>query len=106
MSENILSENLGRLKHTTKDDCPDCRQAKLQLRVRNFEERVDEEYLYCPKCEYEGKPKKSKAEGIWKKKIKEGELYAESIVQPVRNRERTGEFGNKNNRGYDKRSSR
>lgn len=63
------SQNLGKLKHTTKNNCPDCEEAKLQLRVRVSDDGMDSEYLFCPKCEYEGRPEKSKTEGIWKKQI-------------------------------------
>jgi ssDNA-binding Zn-finger/Zn-ribbon topoisomerase 1 len=57
---------LGRLKHTTPETCESCNRGKLQLRVRNEDGR-DYEYLYCPHCQFEKRPKRSKAEGRWKK---------------------------------------
>lgn len=95
-------ENLGKLKHTTKDSCPDCNEAKLQLRIRQSEDGMDTEYLFCPKCEYEGRPKKSKTEGIWKKQIiaKEAVEYEQNNLQHRRNPARDG----KDSRISDKRS--
>lgn len=96
--------NLGRLKHTTKDDCENCREAKLQLRVRTTADGKDLEYLYCPKCEFEKKPRKSKADGIWKKQIQEVE-YVETFIQSRGNSKRDGKNSNSGNRGGYKRSS-
>jgi len=76
-------ENLGKLKHTTKDTCPDCMQSKLQLRIRMVEGK-DSEYLFCPRCEYEARPHKSKLDGIWKKQVQEAEILA-SRPEPIKN---------------------
>lgn len=61
--QNIEEEdnNLGRLKRTTKDLCPECNEKNLQIRVRKLEciEEGEEylkdvDYFYCPGCQYEG----------------------------------------------------
>lgn len=66
MFDNKNAINLGRLKHTTNESCPDCGR-KLQLRIRerltDYVEfkRVDEtEYLCCPNCGYERSVKSKK----------------------------------------------
>lgn len=72
--------NQGRLKHTTKETCPECNRGKLQLRIResvqtivdkvkriDYSEIVDEvEYLVCPVCEYE---RDVKLQGKKKRKV-------------------------------------
>lgn len=97
------TENLGRLKHTTKDDCPDCNEAKLQLRVRQSDEGMDVEYLFCPKCEYEARPRKSKTEGIWKKQIVAKEAVEYEQSNPVQRRANSSRNG-KDSRVGDKRN--
>ena len=101
------TENLGRLKHTTKDNCPDCNQSKIQLRVRVSDGGVDEEYLYCPKCDYEARPKKSKTEGIWKKQIvaREAVEYEQTNLQSRANPKRDGKDSRTGNKRFDKRNS-
>lgn len=70
--------NLGKLKRTTKDICPECREKNLQIRVRALESieegedyLKDVDYLYCPGCGYEGEvePKRvrRKAKGLREK---------------------------------------
>lgn len=94
------SNNLGRLKHTTKDDCPDCHLGKLQLRIRD-DEGKESEYLYCPKCDYEGRPKKSKTDGIWKKRLKEESEYGTDLQhRPNKTRDDSG--GRKGNKTSNK----
>lgn len=93
-----VTENLGRLKHTTKDDCSDCGEAKLQLRVRKLDLR-DEEYLFCPKCGFEKIVNKDKQEALWKKKIVETAKEVERVESSLLNR------GNRKGNAKDSRGS-
>jgi DNA-directed RNA polymerase subunit M/transcription elongation factor TFIIS len=54
-----MSQALGRLKHSLRGKCPDCK-GTLQLRVRDIravDEGIEitkpEEYIACSKCDYE-----------------------------------------------------
>ena len=53
----MMEQNLGKLKKTIKDKCPDCGGC-LQLRTRGKfiigENRsYEDDYLYCPRCQSE-----------------------------------------------------
>jgi ssDNA-binding Zn-finger/Zn-ribbon topoisomerase 1 len=73
-------ENLGRLKHTTKETCEDCGKAKMQLRVRTVE-NADVEYLYCPKCGFEKTNGRIKLVEIHKKNAKEILNFEDKIAK-------------------------
>lgn len=106
MSNN--SDCLGRLKHTTKEDCGECGESKLQLRVRAVG-GIEYEYLYCPKCEFEKKPEKSKLQGIWKKQISKGGEVVEDVKSSLQrggNYKGDGKKGNRNSEIGNKRSSK
>lgn len=64
-----VNENLGRLKHTTKDVCEECEKAKLQLRVRTVD-TIEIEYLYCPRCRFEKQDKRAKLVDKYKQQAK------------------------------------
>ena len=97
---NNPEESLGRLKHTTKETCEDCLKSKLQLRARNSEGK-EVEYLYCPRCGFEKRPRKSKADGIWKKKVsKKDEVIVEDVKSNSQSRGNPKRDGTDSRTGY------
>lgn len=88
-SDTSVIENLGRLKHTTKETCEDCEKSKLQLRVRNVES-ADVEYLYCPNCGFEKYKDRVKLVDIYKKQAKEISEFEDKVAKKQ-------ELKNKNN---------
>ncbi len=73
-------DNLGRLKHTTKETCEDCGKAKMQLRVR-IVETADVEYLYCPKCGFEKQNGRIKITDILKKQARDLMKFEDKVAK-------------------------
>lgn len=60
MSQPQNQQNLGKLKRTLNEICPECEETKLQLKTKQIsilvkgEERFEnQDYHFCPKCGYE-----------------------------------------------------
>lgn len=48
-----MSENLGKLIRTLGRKCPECLQPPMQLRSRTLDNGSEQNYEFCPHCEYE-----------------------------------------------------
>jgi len=87
--EAVEKNDLGRLKHTTKETCEDCGKSKMQLRARKVE-TVEVEYLYCPKCQYEKSNGRVKVVELLKKQSEQVLKFEEKVVkaQELKNKSR------------------
>ncbi len=84
-----MSNNLGRLIKTLKEMCPECGEQHLQLRSRELDSNIEQEYNYCPLCNYERKlPYKDKGRKHGDKK----RIRTETFDGKVGNRGVKGSF--------------
>jgi ssDNA-binding Zn-finger/Zn-ribbon topoisomerase 1 len=88
-NKDASDDSLGKLKHTTKENCEECGKAKLQLRERIME-NAEVQYHYCPKCGFERLAKNFKLVDAYKRQAKVTTKFEEKVTreQDLKRKER------------------